>query len=75
MEIVYDDATLRSYMSRATEVSPGHPVLIDKFFDDAIEVDVDALYDGDELYLGGSAQAESPEWMPASSMCSMTPPR
>ena len=53
MEIVYDDATLRSYMSRATEVSPGHPVLIDKFLDDAIEVDVDALYDGDELYLGG----------------------
>ncbi|HET9971254.1 MAG TPA: carbamoyl-phosphate synthase large subunit [Streptosporangiaceae bacterium] len=53
MEIVYDDATLRSYMSRATEVSPGHPVLIDKFLDDAIEIDVDALYDGDELYLGG----------------------
>jgi carbamoyl-phosphate synthase large subunit len=53
MEIVYDDATLRSYMSRATEVSPGHPVLIDKFLDDAIEVDVDALYDGAELYLGG----------------------
>jgi carbamoyl-phosphate synthase large subunit len=53
MEIVYDDATLRSYMSRATEVSPGHPVLIDKFLDDAIEIDVDALYDGNELYLGG----------------------
>ncbi len=53
MEIVYDDATLRSYTTRATEVSPGHPVLIDKFLDDAIEVDVDALYDGSELYLGG----------------------
>src|ERR1700758_2447898 len=53
MEIVYDDATLRSYVSRATEVSPGHPVLIDRFLDDAIEVDVDALYDGSELYLGG----------------------
>jgi carbamoyl-phosphate synthase large subunit len=53
MEIVYDDATLGSYVSRATEVSPGHPVLIDKFLDDAIEVDVDALYDGSELYLGG----------------------
>jgi carbamoyl-phosphate synthase large subunit len=53
MEIVYDDATLRSYMSRATEVSPGHPVLIDRFLDDAIEIDVDALYDGSELYLGG----------------------
>ncbi len=53
MEIVYDDATLRSYVSRATEVSPGHPVLIDRFLDDAIEIDVDALYDGEELYLGG----------------------
>jgi len=53
MEIVYDHATLRSYMTRATEVSPGHPVLVDKFLDDAIEIDVDALYDGSELYLGG----------------------
>ncbi len=53
MEIVYDDATLRSYVSRATQVSPGHPVLIDRFLDDAIEIDVDALYDGEELYLGG----------------------
>jgi carbamoyl-phosphate synthase large subunit len=53
MEIVYDDAVLRGYVSRATDVSPGHPVLIDRFLDDAIEVDVDALYDGSELYLGG----------------------
>jgi carbamoyl-phosphate synthase large subunit len=53
MEIVYDHATLRSYMTKATQVSPGHPVLIDKFLDDAIEIDVDALYDGSELYLGG----------------------
>jgi carbamoyl-phosphate synthase large subunit len=53
MEIVYDDATLHSYMARATEVSPGHPVLIDRFLDDAVEIDVDALYDGSQLYLGG----------------------
>jgi carbamoyl-phosphate synthase large subunit len=53
MEIVYDDVTLRSYVARATDVSPGHPVLIDRFLDDAIEIDVDALYDGAELYLGG----------------------
>jgi carbamoyl-phosphate synthase large subunit len=53
MEIVYDDATLWSYVARATDVSPGHPVLIDRFLDDAIEIDVDALYDGSELYLGG----------------------
>src|SRR5262245_27954635 len=53
MEIVYDDATLESYVSRATQASPGHPVLIDRFLDDAIEIDVDALFDGEELYLAG----------------------
>jgi len=53
MEIVYDDDTLEAYVARATEASPGHPVLIDRFLDDAIEIDVDALYDGEELYLGG----------------------
>jgi carbamoyl-phosphate synthase large subunit len=58
MEIVYDEEALRTYVSRATDISatggvPGHPVLIDRFLDDAIEVDVDALYDGTELYLGG----------------------
>ena len=53
MEIVYDDATLRGYATRATSASPEHPVLVDRFLDDAIEVDVDALYDGAELYLGG----------------------
>jgi carbamoyl-phosphate synthase large subunit len=53
MEIVYDDETLEAYVRRATEGSPGHPVLIDRFLDDAIEIDVDALYDGEELYLGG----------------------
>jgi carbamoyl-phosphate synthase large subunit len=53
MEIVYDDDTLRGYIDRATEVSPEHPVLVDRFLDDAIEVDVDALYDGEELFLAG----------------------
>jgi carbamoyl-phosphate synthase large subunit len=53
MEIVYDEVTLRGYVSRATEASPDHPVLIDRFLDDAIEIDVDALYDGQDLYLGG----------------------
>jgi len=53
MEIVYDEPTLHAYMSRAAQVSPEHPVLIDRFLDDAIEIDVDALFDGRELYLGG----------------------
>ena len=53
MEIVYDESTLSSYIARATEVSPAHPVLVDHFLDDAVEIDVDALYDGTDLYLGG----------------------
>ncbi|HEY4700813.1 MAG TPA: ATP-grasp domain-containing protein, partial [Streptosporangiaceae bacterium] len=53
MEIVYDDDTLSGYVRRATQASPEHPVLIDRFLDDAIEIDVDALYDGTDLYLGG----------------------
>ncbi|WP_326947813.1 carbamoyl-phosphate synthase large subunit [Amycolatopsis sp. NBC_01307] len=53
MEIVYDEQTLAGYIGRATEINPEHPVLVDRFLDDAIEIDVDALYDGEELYLGG----------------------
>ena len=53
MEIVYDESMLRDYIGRATEATPEHPVLVDRFLDDAIEIDVDALYDGTELYLGG----------------------
>ncbi|SCL29659.1 carbamoyl-phosphate synthase large subunit [Micromonospora inyonensis] len=54
MEIVYDDPTLRDYIGRATDISPDHPVLVDHFLDDAIEIDVDALCDADgEVYLGG----------------------
>ncbi|HET9861323.1 MAG TPA: carbamoyl-phosphate synthase large subunit, partial [Nocardioidaceae bacterium] len=53
MEIVYDDDALSGYIQRATEISPEHPVLVDRFLDDAVEIDVDALYDGHELFLGG----------------------
>jgi carbamoyl-phosphate synthase large subunit len=53
MEIVYDEVMLESYIERATQVSPEHPVLVDRFLDDALEIDVDALFDGEELYLGG----------------------
>jgi carbamoyl-phosphate synthase large subunit len=54
MEIVYDEPTLADYIARATEISPDHPVLVDRFLDDAIEIDVDALCDATgEVYLGG----------------------
>src|SRR3954465_8283350 len=53
MEIVYDDGALEGYIARATAISPEHPVLVDRFIDDAVEIDVDALFDGEELFLGG----------------------
>ncbi|MFV8127376.1 carbamoyl-phosphate synthase large subunit [Streptomyces syringium] len=53
MEIVYDEPSLGEYLTRHAGLISEHPVLIDRFLDDAIEIDVDALYDGHELYLGG----------------------
>jgi len=53
MEIVYNDAMLVEYIARATAVSPEHPVLVDRFLEDAVEIDVDAIFDGSELYLAG----------------------
>jgi carbamoyl-phosphate synthase large subunit len=53
MQIVYDGDALRNYMTHAVLASPEHPVLIDKFLDDAIEIDVDALGDGEDYVIGG----------------------
>ena len=53
MEIVYDDVSLGGFITRATDITPDHPVLVDRFLDSAIEIDVDALFDGNELFLGG----------------------
>ncbi|HZU35637.1 MAG TPA: carbamoyl-phosphate synthase large subunit, partial [Gemmataceae bacterium] len=56
MEIVYDETSLRRYMDWALEVSPGKPILIDKFLEAAIEVDVDCLCDGERTLIGGVMQ-------------------
>lgn len=53
MEIIYDPETLKSFMAKALLVSPGHPVLIDKFLEDAVEVDVDAISDGRTTVVAG----------------------
>ncbi|TFC64217.1 carbamoyl-phosphate synthase large subunit [Cryobacterium sp. TMT2-15-1] len=56
MEIVYDSAALADYFNRMAGqgiIGPSHPLLVDRFLDDAIEIDVDAIYDGTELYIGG----------------------
>ncbi|HXG16482.1 MAG TPA: carbamoyl-phosphate synthase large subunit [Calidithermus sp.] len=53
MQLVWDDEDLEAWMSEAVRVSPSHPVLIDKFLDDAIEIDVDAVSDGQAVFVGG----------------------
>jgi carbamoyl-phosphate synthase large subunit len=53
MEVVYDEVDLREYVERAVKASPAHPILIDKFLEDATEVDVDAIADGQTVVIGG----------------------
>ena len=53
MEIVYGEDALKTYLERSTLIEPGRPVLVDRFLDDAQEIDVDALFDGTDLYIGG----------------------
>ncbi|HEX9885856.1 MAG TPA: carbamoyl-phosphate synthase large subunit [Longimicrobiales bacterium] len=56
MEIVYDEDSLKGYFERAVRASPDHPVLIDRFLEDAFEADVDALSDGEDVVIGGVMQ-------------------
>ena len=53
MEIVYDEEGLARYVSEAVRVSPDHPILVDKFLEDALEIDVDAIADGERVVIGG----------------------
>jgi carbamoyl-phosphate synthase large subunit len=56
MEIVYDSPSLAGYFDRMQGqgiIGPDHPLLVDRFLDDAVEIDIDALYDGEQLYIGG----------------------
>ncbi len=74
MEIVYDVERLRDYMKYAVDASPEHPVLVDKFLQDAIEVDVDALADGKDVVIGGIMQhIEEAGIHSGDSACSLPP--
>jgi carbamoyl-phosphate synthase large subunit len=53
MDIIYDEETLLKFVREAIEVSPEHPVLIDKFLEDAVETEIDAVCDGETVYIGG----------------------
>ncbi|HXE57677.1 MAG TPA: carbamoyl-phosphate synthase large subunit [Gemmatimonadales bacterium] len=56
MQIVYDEPSLREYFAQAVRVAPGHPVLLDRFLEDAFEADVDAIADGTRCVIGGVMQ-------------------
>ena len=74
MEIVYDQQQLRDYMKFAVQASPEHPILIDKFLEQAIEVDVDALADGFTVVIGGIMQhIEEAGIHSGDSACSLPP--
>ena len=53
MEIVYNESSLKKYMENAVQASPEHPILIDSFLEDAVELDVDAISDGTDVVIGG----------------------
>jgi len=74
MEIVYDEPSLVNYMLQAVKASPKHPVLIDKYLEDAVEVDVDAVSDGEAVYIGGVMQhIEEAGIHSGDSACSLPP--
>jgi carbamoyl-phosphate synthase large subunit len=74
MEIVYDEKSLKEYMKRAVKASFEHPVLIDKYLEDAIEIDVDALSDGRNVMIGGVMEhIEAAGIHSGDSACSLPP--
>ena len=74
MEIVYDDASLDHYIQNAVRASPDRPILVDKFLEDAIEVDVDAICDGETVVIGGiREQIEGAGIHSGDSACSLPP--
>ncbi len=74
MEIVYDEASLQGYFERAVRASPDHPVLIDRFIEDAFEADVDALSDGIDVVIGGHHAAHRGCWRPFRGFRLRSPP-
>jgi carbamoyl-phosphate synthase large subunit len=74
MEIVYDEDSIRNYMERAFKASPEHPILVDKYLNDAIEIDVDAVSDGTDVVVGGVMQhIEEAGIHSGDSACSLPP--
>jgi carbamoyl-phosphate synthase large subunit len=74
MEIVYDEETLEGFVSRAVEASSEHPILIDKFLEDAIEIDVDAVSDGEHCVIAGIMEHIEEAGIHSGDSACVTPP-
>ncbi|MGQ9670770.1 MAG: carbamoyl-phosphate synthase large subunit [Desulfosoma sp.] len=74
MEIVYDESTLCRFVDVAAAVSPGHPILIDKFLEDAVELDVDAICDGETTFIGGILEHIEPAGIHSGDSACVLPP-
>ena len=75
MEIVYDDAELEEYIEEAVRVSPDKPILVDEFLDDAVELDVDAVADGEAVLIGGIMEHVESAGVHSGDSACMIPPR
>src|SRR6185312_6778881 len=71
--IVYDEEDLRRYMTEAVRVSPEHPILVDKFLEDALEIDVDAIADGERVVGGVMEHVEKAGVHSGDSACALPP--
>ncbi len=74
MEIVYNGEDLDLYLRTSAGASPGHPTLIDKFMEDYTEVDVDAVSDGEEVYVGGIMEHVEEAGVHSGDSSCVTPP-
>ena len=74
MEIVYDEATLQTYMKEAVQISEDRPILIDSFLEEAIEVDVDAIGDGEDYFIGGIMEHIEEAGIHSGDSCCSLPP-
>ena len=75
MEVVYDDEDLKTYIEEAVRVSPDKPILVDEFLEDAVELDVDAVADGDDVLIGGIMEHVESAGVHSGDSACMIPPR
>ncbi|WP_435333772.1 carbamoyl-phosphate synthase large subunit [Haloarchaeobius sp. TZWWS8] len=75
MDVVYDDEELKTYMEEAVRVSPNKPILIDDFLESAVELDVDAVSDGEEVLIGGIMEHVETAGVHSGDSACMIPPR